>query len=112
MNSETLELLAQRLLAGTLPIDQFVAAARPLTADLTEAQLDLDRQRRCGYPEVVFGQGKTVPTLVKIFERLLAENIDVLATRISSSQAEELIARFPTARYNPVGRTFRIERPE
>ena len=109
MNSSRLEQLAKELLAGRIVLEDFVArAAGPATADLAEAQLDLDRRRRCGYPEVVFGQGKTVATLAKIFQRQMAERIDVLATRISTEQAAELSPQFPTGRYNPVARTFRI----
>ena len=91
MNPLRLEQLAKELLAGRIALADFVArASGPATADLAEAQLDLDRRRRCGYPEVVFGQGKTVATLAKIFERQMAERIDVLATRISPEQAAEL----------------------
>jgi NCAIR mutase (PurE)-related protein len=109
MNSTRLEQLAKELLAGQIALADFMAqAAGPATADLAEAQLDLDRRRRCGYPEVVFGQGKTVATLAKIFERQMAERIDVLATRISPEQAAELLPQFSAARYNPVARTIRI----
>jgi NCAIR mutase (PurE)-related protein len=111
MNPRQLEQLARQLLDGTLVLEEFVIeATRPATADLAEAQIDLDRKRRCGYPEVVYGQGKTVATLVKIFQRLLAEAVDVLATRISAEQAAELAPHFPAAHYNPVARTFRVPR--
>ena len=107
VNTRQLEQLAQRLLDGTLALDEFVRTlARPATADLDEAQIDLDRQRRCGYPEVVYGEGKSVATLEKIFRRLMAEKLDVLATRISAEQAAALAPVFPTARYNAVGRTL------
>jgi pyridinium-3,5-biscarboxylic acid mononucleotide synthase len=109
MNPRQLEQLAKRLLDGSLSVDAFVGeASHPATADLAEAQIDLDRKRRCGYPEVVFGQGKSVATLEKIFRRQLAENVDVLATRISPEQAAALEPTFSAARYNPVARTFRI----
>ncbi len=109
MNTRQLEQLARQLLDGTLVLEEFVIeAARPATADLAEAQIDLDRKRRCGYPEVVFGQGKTVTTLEKIFHRLLAEKNDVLSTRISAEQAAGLLPLFPAAQYNPVAKTFRI----
>ncbi len=112
MNPQTLELLARKLLDGRLPLDQFLLAATgEATADLDEAQIDLDRQRRCGYPEVVFGEGKTAATLIKIFERLVAEGIDVFATRLSAEKARELAPRFPTGHYNDVARTFRVPLP-
>jgi NCAIR mutase (PurE)-related protein len=109
MNTRQLERLARKLLDGTLVLDEFIeAASQGATADLDEAQIDLDRQRRCGYPEVIFGQGKTVATLAKIFDRLIDEGVDVLATRISAEQAAALGPKFPAARYNAVGGTLRI----
>lgn len=72
-------------------------------------QLDLDRRRRCGYPEAVFGEGKSVATLEKVFRRLLESGTDVLATRISAEAAAALAVSFPQARYNAVARTFRID---
>ena len=81
----------------------------PATADLGEVQLDLDRARRCGYPEAVFAQGKSVVTLVKVFRRLLEAGEPVLATRVTPDAAKTLLADFPQARYNSVARTLRIE---
>src|SRR5262249_14536757 len=80
----------------------------PKTADLGDVQLDLDRRRRCGYPEAIFGEGKTLATLEKLIQRMVDEQIDVLATRISPGFAAELIKKFPAARYNEVARTWRL----
>ena len=87
-------------------------AAAPLqaaTADLGEVQLDLDRARRCGYPEAVYAEGKSVGTLAKIFRRLLEAGEPVLATRVKPDAAAALAAEFPQARYNAVARTIRID---
>ncbi len=109
MNRQQIEKLAARLLAGELSVDDFADRLTPAAiADLGEAQLDLDRARRCGFPEVVFAQGKSVAAMEKIFRALLDNGTDVLATRMSPEQAAELGAKFPDARYNRVARTFRI----
>jgi NCAIR mutase (PurE)-related protein len=109
MNRLELEQLARRLVEGDLKLDEFVrAAVQPATADLAEAQIDLDRQRRCGFPEVIFGEAKTAATLEKILRAQIAAGIDVLATRVSAEKAAELEPRFPAGRYNPLARTFRI----
>jgi len=109
MNTPELENLAKQLLAGDLSAEQFVRRVnRPGIADVGEAQVDLDRQRRCGFPEVVFAQGKTVEAIEKIFHALIDHRVDVLATRMSAEQAVELQRKFPAGSYNPVGRTFRI----
>lgn len=73
-----------------------------------EYNLDYDRDRRCGFPEVVYGEGKTVPTLQKIFEQQISHGIEVFATRVDAVKAEQLLPLFPQAKYNALGRTFRI----
>ena len=77
-------------------------------AALGEAQVDLDRTRRCGFPEVIFAEGKTVDVMEKIFRSLLEHGSEVFATRMTAEQAAALQERFPAASYNPLGRTFRI----
>jgi NCAIR mutase (PurE)-related protein len=109
MNSQELERLASRLLAGELSVDQFVGHfSTPEVADLGEAQVDLDRRRRCGFPEVVLAHGKTADAMEKIFRALIKHGADVLATRMTPQQAAALQRTFPDGRYNPIARTFRI----
>jgi hypothetical protein len=80
------------------------------TADLGDVRLDLDRRRRCGFPEVVFGESKDVTTLQRVVERLLSEGEPVLITRVAVDKGAALAAAFPAGRYNAVARTFRITR--
>lgn len=114
MQPHNIEQLAQALLSGQLAVADFVkqvaaeTTVAPTIADLGEAQLDLDRRRRCGFPEVVYGMGKTIAALEKIIQTLIDHRIDVLATRISPEQATPLAARFSAAIYNPVARTLRV----
>ncbi len=109
MNTHEMEGLARRLLAGDLSVEQFAQqVAAPRIADVGEAQVDLDRGRRCGFPEVVFAEGKTVGALEKIFRVLLQYDVEVLATRMTAEQAAALSPVFPDSVYNPIGRTFRI----
>ncbi len=70
--------------------------------------LDLDRARRCGFPEVVYGEGKCAETLAAIFERLLEDGKEVLATRVDPEKADELVHVFPAGNYNERARTFRL----
>jgi NCAIR mutase (PurE)-related protein len=107
MNTNHLSQLATRLMSGELSLEQFLHQANGI-APLGDAQIDLDRTRRCGFPEVVFAEGKTIDSLEKIFRSLLDHGADVLATRMSPDQAAVLTEKFPDACYNPIGRTFRI----
>src|SRR5262245_27175626 len=111
MSSPDLRMLAESLTRGEIEIDDFLAKIAPRSiADLGDVQLDLDRRRRCGFPEVVFGEGKSTESLVKVFTALAAEGAGALATRISPVQAAALELAFPEGRYNALGRTFRVPR--
>lgn len=112
MNRNDVEKLTAELLAGRLTQADFVSAlAVAPSAELGDVTLDLDRQRRCGFSEVVFGESKTVETLVRVFHRLLEEQQPVLATRVDADKAADLLKRFSAGRYNAVARTFRIVDP-
>lgn len=109
MPNDDLENLATRLRDGQLTVADFLAAVRrPHTAEFGVVSLDLDRARRCGFPEVVYGEGKDVATMQAIFRRLLDAGTAVLATRVSAEKAAALSADFPAGRYNAAARTFRI----
>ncbi len=74
-------------------------------ASLPFATLDLDRARRQGAPEVVFGEGKTAAQCVAIAERLDAAGDGVLLTRTSDDARRALRARFPSLRVHDAART-------
>lgn len=113
MQTHEVEQLAKRLLAGDLSLDGFVqTVAQPKSAEFGEVTLDLDRARRCGFPEVIYGEGKNVETLKRIFHRLLEEGISVLATRIDREKAAQLLDEFPSGKYNAAARTFRVPHPD
>ena len=80
-------------------------------SDLGFAHVDLNRSLRCGFPEVVFCQGKTPEWIEGVMQRLADTGHDCLATRASPEQAARLVQTFPTADYNPTARTIWIPRP-
>src|SRR5690349_11729942 len=87
------------------------ASATSPTADLGNVQLDLDRPRRCGYPEVVFGEGKSAETIRKVIERLTKEGHEALITRVHPNIAAQLVCELAGLRHNDIARTIRV-RPE
>ena len=72
-----------------------------------DARLDLDRARRTGDPEVVFGQGKTPAQVVEILSALHAAHPGraVLATRLDESARAAVRAGVPGAVVDEVART-------
>ena len=78
--------------------------------DIGFAKLDLHREVRCGIPEAIFCQGKTVAQIQAIARRLHGHGINLLATR-ASEQVHRAIARFaPDAVYCVAARTVTIKR--
>ena len=80
----------------------------PATAITESARVDLDRQLRCGFPEVVFCEGKTAESVAEIFAALVEAEQDAFGTRASLEQAIAVRARFPHAEHNLVARTIRV----
>jgi len=87
-----------------------VAAARAIEAapaeELEFAVLDHQRALRTGFPEVVFGQGKTADQLVAIVDRLHRRSGVVLVTRVAEDHGRLLKDRFPAGTLNERARTF------
>ena len=78
------------------------------------ATIDLDRRRRCGFPEVIYGEGKTAESIVEIATEMYRRGIDVLATRVSVEKAEYALPRLQRVcsqrYYNEVARVLRVPR--
>jgi NCAIR mutase (PurE)-related protein len=112
MHADEIRRLAEQLVQGTLTNEAFLRAlAPPSDAAWEGVTLDLDRRRRCGYPEVIYGEGKPIALLVQIVRRLRAERMPILATRISAEKGAALVEEFSAGRYNDVARTFRMAAP-
>lgn len=115
MDATTLATVLTAFQRGDLPLDAAVrsllegsAAPSPNSHATGEALVDLARQKRCGFPEVVFAPGKPTAAIVRIFEAQLSHGQECFATRIVPEQAEGILAALPQARHNAVARTIRI----
>jgi len=78
-------------------------------ADLGFARVDLHRGLRQGFPEVIFGQGKTPRQVVAIAETLLRQGERVLATRLTADHARLLRRRWKHAVWHEAARCVTID---
>lgn len=112
---------ARMFRAGRMSLTDFtnqcftdIAKAAAAIADLDAPQarvcLDVDRPLRCGFPEVVYGAGKSPSAIREAIEGLLRHGQPVLVTRVEDGTAAALQAAFPESHYNADARTFRIGR--
>ena len=79
-------------------------------ADLIFAQVDSHRALRRGFPEVIFGSGKTAEQVAKIAAEILARDHRVLATRIGPEHGKLLRKRFKNAVHHSLARCVTIEK--
>jgi NCAIR mutase (PurE)-related protein len=80
--------------------------ASPAVGDLGFATIDLHREARCGFPEVVLAEGKTPEWTEAALRRLAEAGQGALATRVEPPTAEHLARAFPQAEQDRVARTF------
>ncbi len=74
-----------------ISIDEASAQLKNLSyEDIGYARVDHDRSERQGFPEVIFGQGKTRQQIVGIFEKLTARSPNVLITRTNAETFGEI----------------------
>ncbi len=85
---------------------------RPYEEAGSFAKVDLHRRLRCGFPEVIFGQGKTPEQIEGILRVMIRHGQAGLVTRVDSQTAAHLVRAFPEGRHNAIGRTFSVVNPE
>jgi NCAIR mutase (PurE)-related protein len=107
MDTLAMRQLLEEVRGGRLAIDAALdRLGNPPVADLGYAHVDLHRRERCGFPEVIFCEGKTSEWVEGVVRRLAEAGQDCLATRVNAEQAEHLRQRFPAGQQDRLGRTF------
>jgi hypothetical protein len=113
VHSDRLRELLDTVRAGQTSVDAAIERLRHLPFEsLGFATVDHHRTVRCGFPEVIFCEGKSSTQAAKIFEKLADAGGNVLATRARLKHYEKIARRFPEAEHHPAARciTYR-QRP-
>jgi NCAIR mutase (PurE)-related protein len=106
---DTLRALFEAVGAGRLDPAEAERRARDLVAasafeDLGFAKVDHDRAARQGFPEVVFGQGKTPVQIAKISEAIVRRGHSLLVTRTDAAAFDAVRKSVPDARFHEQAR--------
>ena len=80
--------------------------------ELVSAKPDHHRSLRLRFPEVIFGQGKTVEQIVTIAERLAARSGRLLITRVSQETFSAVKKKIPDVTYNSLSRSILLNRKQ
>ncbi|MEN6521658.1 MAG: nickel pincer cofactor biosynthesis protein LarB [Armatimonadota bacterium] len=111
MDTERLQKLLEDVKCGGVPIEDAMMQLRTLPyEDIGYAKLDMHREIRTGFPEVVFCQGKTCEQAVEIVKRLSERNSKVLATRVSKETAIRIVSEVDNSTYHELARVVVVNK--
>jgi NCAIR mutase (PurE)-related protein len=77
--------------------------------DITYAHIDHHRSLRKGFPEVIFGEGKTADQIAGIMGKMMDQENIILVTRINRQKADIVLGHFPQAVYHADARMIVME---
>jgi NCAIR mutase (PurE)-related protein len=115
MNRQQIRALLDDVHAGTITPEAaqdriLQVLSQPAYEDLGFARVDHQRNTRQGFPEVVFGQGKTPGQVAAIAARIAAAGHTVLVTRTTAEAHQAVLQELPGAVYHELARCITFDR--
>ncbi len=108
MRERALALLQEVARGAVDPRQALEALALEPIADLPFATVDHHRALRQGYPEVIYGAGKTISQVLAIAEQIEPRGDGLLITRCDDALRTALGDRYPDAEINELARTVYV----
>ncbi len=100
MDKEYLEKILKGVSSGSISVEDAVKSLKHIhLEDIDYAHVDHHRSLRKGFPEVIFGEGKTAGQIAGIMEKMAAQEEIILVTRADNEKAESVLSRFSGAVY-------------
>lgn len=110
MNTTELKKILERVRAGTASPEEALRRLKVLPyEDLGFAKVDHHRQLRRGFPEVIFGEGKSVRQIIAIMGKVASKRQPVLVTRVPPGAVREIRRRFRRARHHAEAQAITLE---
>jgi pyridinium-3,5-biscarboxylic acid mononucleotide synthase len=111
MQEDQIRLLLEGVSQGAVEIDDALTRLRALPYETVGnfAHLDQHRALRCGFPEVVFGQGKTPDQVAQIVRKLSERNDRVMVTRVTPEMSAYVTAEIPEVVYHRDARILLLD---
>lgn len=107
MNPEAIRQLLEKVKKGELSIDRALKKLKTLPfEEIGFATLDHHRSLRKGFPEVIWGEGKTSSQITTIIKKMLSKKHSILVTRVDARKASQIKKSIPRIAYHPVSRTM------
>lgn len=98
--SERINKVLRDLKKGRISLEKALCSLKDLPyKDLGFAKIDCHRSLRRGFPEVIFGKGKTIDEIVKIAKKIISHDGILLITRVEKKVFSKLKRLYPKIRY-------------
>ncbi|MBN1221621.1 MAG: nickel pincer cofactor biosynthesis protein LarB [Candidatus Aminicenantes bacterium] len=108
-----LEKILQDIQNGTVSVKEALEILKDFPyQDLDFAKIDHHRELRRGFPEVIFGQGKTEEQIAKIAKEILNKGSNLLITRIDAKVHEHLKQKIPMIQYNSLAKAIYLKQKD
>ncbi|MDY6854462.1 MAG: nickel pincer cofactor biosynthesis protein LarB [Thermodesulfobacteriota bacterium] len=102
MNLKLLKNLLQGVKRGEVEVDEALDSLKTLPfEDIGHATVDHHRHLRLGFPEVIFGEGKSDEDIISITQSMVEKGENILVTRVDREKAQRVKDIFPDAQYHP-----------
>ncbi len=113
MNTEDIREILASHTKGNISTEDATKAIQNLSyEDVGYARIDHSRASRQGFPEVIFGQGKTADQIVGIFEKLIERSPNVLITRTSAEIFGEIRNVYTESEWHENANLIRVIRDD
>ena len=115
MDNDVLIQLLNSVAQGRLSAEAAAQKLRHIAyEDIDYAHVDHHRSLRKGFPEVIFGEGKTADQVIGIMDKMKDQENVILVTRIDQTKADKVVARFPESVYHPDARmiVYELKKPQ
>ena len=113
MEKEQIQKVLEDFKQGRIELEEALSRLKLLPyEDLGFAKIDHHRRLRKGFPEVIFGGGKSAEQVISIAERMVDHGGPILITRVTDEVYGKIKGRFPEAIFNREASAVVINREE
>jgi len=107
----SLQEVLNRVQNGEITVDQAEQEIKGFE-DLGFVKIDYNREERTGFPEVIFGRGKTVDQVRTIFSRIYQKHGKAMVTRATEEMYEPIKQDYPDTKYDSLSQLITIGQGE
>ena len=109
MDRKKIEKILRGVKTRTLTIDRALSQLKDFTfEEIGFARIDTHRHLRRGFPEVIFGQGKTDDQMLAIIKRMQGKKEPVFITRVSETVYKKVRKIYKNAYYHELAKAITI----